>query len=204
MTSEASLVYTMRVGEFKHEVVGPLSKAEVSRLNRVLLKGVGERVREFREVHELSQTELSRISGLDLSVVHHIENGRMNITAQTAVKLALALGMEPWDLYVPRELAPDLRPKHHRQRPPSDTVLKRETRRLLKQIGRRVRELRQLQGMSLMTLEEFTGFSSARLSDIEAGKPNLTTSAVLRLAEAIGVQPHELYVPTEQSGIQPR
>ena len=190
--------------EFKPEVIGPLPEAEVKRLNRVLLKRVGARVREFREGHELTATAFSQVSGFDVSTISHVESGRMNLTAKTIVRLALALGVEPWDLYVPRDIAPDLKPTRHRQRPPTDSVIEREKRRFLKQIGRRVRELRQLQGMSLMSLENFSGFQNTALCEIEAGKSNVRTSTVVRLADAIGVQPHELYIPSEQSGIQLR
>ncbi|HJL14534.1 MAG TPA: helix-turn-helix transcriptional regulator [Sandaracinaceae bacterium LLY-WYZ-13_1] len=190
------------MSSFKPKLIGPLPAAEIKRRTDLLLARIGERVGEFREMHELNRSGLAHVAGLDPSVITHIESGRMNITARTAVKLTVALGLEPWDLHVPRELAPDLKPKHRRHRPPSDAVLERHTRRFLKQIGRRVRALRQLQGMSMMTLEEFTGFTNSSLSNIEGGKANISTAIAVRLAEAIGVQPHELYVPTEQSGIR--
>ena len=71
-------------------------------------------------------------------------------------------------------------------------------------IGARIRELRALQGMSLLALETFSGIAQTALGNIEAGRVNIRASTAVRIADAIGLHPHELYLPTERSGIQPR
>jgi transcriptional regulator with XRE-family HTH domain len=71
-------------------------------------------------------------------------------------------------------------------------------------IGRRIRELRQMQGLTLAQLGEFTGIPTPEVSRIEAGKYNLTIRTATRIARGLGVYLHELFVPRDQSGIRPR
>ncbi|HJL20080.1 MAG TPA: helix-turn-helix transcriptional regulator [Sandaracinaceae bacterium LLY-WYZ-13_1] len=188
----------------KEQYDGPLTNEEVKRLAEVFVRRVGARIREFREMHGLSIATVRDEHGINVSQLSRIENGKMNLTTKTAVRLAKILGVQPWDFYVPRELAPDLRPKRRRRTPPSDESLERAHQAFQKQIGSRVRELRELQGMSLMSLEAFSGIDVPKLRMVEAGKANIRASTAIRLADAIGVQPHELYIPAEQSGIRLR
>lgn len=73
---------------------------------------------------------------------------------------------------------------------------------LLTHIGRRMRELREMQALSLHALEEFTGIAMRELRRIEAGKRNLTVKTADKIARAIGVHTYELFVPREQSAIR--
>jgi transcriptional regulator with XRE-family HTH domain len=73
---------------------------------------------------------------------------------------------------------------------------------ILARIGARIRELRRLQGLTLVVMSEFTGIDQPTLSNIEAGKYNLTIKTANRVARALGVHLHELFIPREQSGIR--
>jgi transcriptional regulator with XRE-family HTH domain len=186
----------------KTGIDAPLSDEETERLTDAFMKRIGARIRELREMQGHSFTSFADEHGINRSQICRVENGQQNLTAWTAVRIASALGVRPWDFYVPRELS-DLRPKRRRRSPPSPAELDKASRAFQKQIGTRVRALRDLQGMSLMTLETFSGVAGWTLQNIESGKANPRASTAIRIADAIGVQPHELYIPTEQSGIRP-
>lgn len=56
--------------------------------------GLGDRVRQAREALGISCNELDRRAGLGVSVTSKIETGtRTSITAETAARLAMALGI---------------------------------------------------------------------------------------------------------------
>jgi transcriptional regulator with XRE-family HTH domain len=66
---------------------------------------IGESVRIVRELQELSQSELSRITGIPQSTISAIENDRVNLGVERAKTLARALKCHPavlvfpgWDL----------------------------------------------------------------------------------------------------------
>lgn len=55
----------------------------------------GESLRVIRELQELSQNELSKISGLPQSTISGMESGRINIGVERAKVLAKALRVHP-------------------------------------------------------------------------------------------------------------
>lgn len=179
----------------------PLTPAEVSRLADVFVARIGQRVREFRDMQGLTLLDLKTEHGINIGQLSRIERGKQNLTTKTAVRLAFALGVEPYQLYVPPEVA-DPHPPRRRRPCPSPAALAEATRAFRAQVGRRIKELRDLQGMSLMTLEGLTGMLGIDLRNIEEGKKNIRATTAIRLADAIGVYPHELYLPREQSGIR--
>lgn len=72
---------------------------------------VGESVRIIRELQELSQNALARLTGIPQSTISAIESGRVNLGLERAKVLARALQCHPavlvfpdWD--VRKELAP--------------------------------------------------------------------------------------------------
>lgn len=74
----------------------------------------------------------------------------------------------------------------------------------LTRMGERIAELRALQGLTLTMLEEFTGIDSRHLSRIERGMRNISVESAVRIADALGVQLHELFVPREMSEVRPK
>ena len=71
---------------------------------------VGESVRILRELQELSQNQLSELSGIPRATISAIENGRVSLGVERAKTLARALKCHPavivfpgWE--VPLELA---------------------------------------------------------------------------------------------------
>ncbi|MBZ0118319.1 MAG: helix-turn-helix domain-containing protein [Sandaracinaceae bacterium] len=74
----------------------------------------------------------------------------------------------------------------------------------LRHIGARVRELRTMQGVSVLALAEFTGIDHRQIQRIEAGHVNVTAKTAFRIARALAVPPSELYVSQEQSSVRPR
>jgi transcriptional regulator with XRE-family HTH domain len=74
--------------------------------------------------------------------------------------------------------------------------------RTLNRFRKRVRELRQMHGLSYADLERRSNVSWRQLVAIEKGEPqNPTLVTVTRLADAFGVPPHELLMPAT-SGVR--
>ncbi len=62
---------------------------------------VGDSVRIIRELQEISQNQLSRISGIPQSTISAIENDRVNLGVERAKQLAVALQCHPAVLVFP-------------------------------------------------------------------------------------------------------
>ena len=62
---------------------------------------VGESVRILRELQELSQSQLSALTGISQSTISAIENDRVNLGVERAKVLALALKCHPAVLVFP-------------------------------------------------------------------------------------------------------
>ena len=62
---------------------------------------VGDSVRIIRELQELSQTQLAKLTGIPQSTISGIENGRIKIGVERAKVLAQALKCHPAVLVFP-------------------------------------------------------------------------------------------------------
>ena len=62
---------------------------------------VGESVRIMRELQDLSQTELAKLTGIPQSTISGIENGRINLGVERAKVFARALKCHPAVLVFP-------------------------------------------------------------------------------------------------------
>lgn len=62
---------------------------------------VGESVRILRELQEMSQNELSKLTGIPQSTISAIENDRVNLGVERAKVLARALRCHPAVLVFP-------------------------------------------------------------------------------------------------------
>jgi len=67
---------------------------------------VGESVRIIRELQEMSQNELAKLTGIPQSTISAIENDRVNLGVERAKQLAVALRCHPavlvfpgWDIH---------------------------------------------------------------------------------------------------------
>ena len=67
---------------------------------------VGESVRIIRELQEMSQNELAKLTGIPQSTISAIENDRVNLGVERAKQLAVALKCHPavlvfpgWDIH---------------------------------------------------------------------------------------------------------
>lgn len=63
-------------------------------------------------------------------------------------------------------------------------------------LGVNVRHHRKLKGMSQEELALEAGMERSYVSDLERGTRNPSVRALGRLADALGIQPHELLMPT--------
>ena len=62
---------------------------------------VGESVKIIRELQEMSQNELAKLTGIPQSTISAIENNRINLGVERAKQLALALKCHPAVLVFP-------------------------------------------------------------------------------------------------------
>lgn len=176
-----------------------------------LLANVGARIRELRE---LCGIPLRRFAEQHVHMAEaqlsRIEHGKSNVTVVVLERIARALGVDLYEFLVPAEKsdvlergALDAPPKPRKKR---STTLpeERDTSALLPAVGGRIRELRDLQGLSLSVLGEFLDMDQTQLSRIERGKHNLSLVFADRIARGLRVELHELFVPVEKSDVLPR
>jgi transcriptional regulator with XRE-family HTH domain len=62
---------------------------------------VGESVRIIRELQEMSQNDLAKLTGIPQSTISAIENDRVNLGVERAKQLAVALKCHPAVLVFP-------------------------------------------------------------------------------------------------------
>jgi transcriptional regulator with XRE-family HTH domain len=74
-------------------------------------------------------------------------------------------------------------------------VSKRTARRVLSDLGRRVAELRVKRELTQEQLAESLGWWPRQVQRVEAGEANLSLVATAELADALGVEILELFVP---------
>lgn len=85
-----------------------------------------------------------------------------------------------------------------------------DPKQVAKQIGRRTAELRRAQGLTQAELAKKLGVTTPWVSKVERGGRNLMVFTVVKIANAIGVEPHALWekpgpgVPPVKRGRPPR
>lgn len=174
-----------------------------------LLRHVGARIRELRERQALTLELLGETVGLNAGGMSRIENGRKNFTLKTVNRIALGIGVHTREFFVPpklSELEPQAPKRRRKTAPPRDPVVITDDgslQELLEHVGSRIRELRELQGLSIQVLADYVGIVPHALGAIEAGKTNLTIRTADRIAQGIGVYTYELFIARERSEIQP-
>ena len=63
-----------------------------------LLKHIGANIRKIRERLEISQGDLAKKIGKHKPFISKIENGKINVTIESMLAVAGALGVEVWEL----------------------------------------------------------------------------------------------------------
>lgn len=66
-------------------------------------------------------------------------------------------------------------------------------RKIIKEFGKRLNEARELKGLSLRELAALTGIDHVVIARIENGLSNATMTTIADLADALGVEPGELF-----------
>ena len=82
-------------------ITGRNSMSEFRPAKKRIDVSVGESVRIIRELQELSQNELARLSGIPQSTISAIENDRINLGVERAKTLARVLQCHPAVLVFP-------------------------------------------------------------------------------------------------------
>lgn len=67
-------------------------------MNKTTLEKFGDKVREERHKHGLSQEELASMAGVHRTYIGMIERAEKNITLSNIEKIAKALGIKPSEL----------------------------------------------------------------------------------------------------------
>lgn len=60
---------------------------------------IGDTIRQFREKQNLSLTQLSKLSGIQVATLSRIENDKMAGTLEAHARIAQTLGIELYELY---------------------------------------------------------------------------------------------------------
>jgi transcriptional regulator with XRE-family HTH domain len=81
--------------------IGESKMKNYRKAKRLVDVSVGESVRILRELQEISQNELSDITGIPQSTISAIENDRVNLGVERAKILARALKCHPAVLVFP-------------------------------------------------------------------------------------------------------
>ena len=167
------------------------------------LRDTGARIRALRHAQGLSMPLMAEFSGVTSASLSRIEQGKKNFRLKTADHLARAIGVHTHELFIPPELS-DLpaepRRRQRRAHAPADVEEQEQVfREFLAHIGSRVRELRKIQQLPLSAVSHFMGLSPQALEAIERGETNISVKTADRIAEAIGVHTHELFIPRARS-----
>ncbi len=78
-----------------------MASKDFRKARRTIDVSVGESVRIIRELQELSQTDLSALTGIPQSTISAIENDRVNLGVERAKVIARALSCHPAVLVFP-------------------------------------------------------------------------------------------------------
>jgi transcriptional regulator with XRE-family HTH domain len=82
-------------------ITGENSMKNYRKAKKTVDVSVGESVRIIRQLQELSQSELSALTGIPQSTISGIENNRINLGVERAKVLAKALNCHPAVLVFP-------------------------------------------------------------------------------------------------------
>jgi len=82
-------------------IIGRNSMKDYRKAKKTVDVSVGESVRILREFQDLSQNELSKLSGIPQSTISAIENDRIQLGVERAKVLARALHCHPAVLVFP-------------------------------------------------------------------------------------------------------
>jgi len=64
----------------------------------------------------------------------------------------------------------------------------------LKNLGQKIKQVRNEKGLSLADVAEKFGFEKSRLSRVEAGKVNITVKTLFKLSDALEVPVHTFFI----------
>ena len=78
-----------------------MSLKDFRKARKTVEVSVGESVRIIRELQELSQNQLSKLTGIPQSTISSIENNKVNLGAERAKVIARALKCHPAVLVFP-------------------------------------------------------------------------------------------------------
>lgn len=84
-----------------HMIIGGSDMRDYRKAQKLIDVSVGESVRILRELQEMSQNELSDVTGIPQSTISAIENDRVNLGVERAKILARALKCHPAILVFP-------------------------------------------------------------------------------------------------------
>jgi len=82
-------------------IIGGNNMRNYRKAKKTVEVSVGESVRIMRELQELSQSDLAKLTGIPQSTISGIENDRINLGVERAKTLALALKCHPAVLVFP-------------------------------------------------------------------------------------------------------
>ncbi len=73
-------------------------------MSKDVIKSIGARVLALRQERRLTQKDLAKKAGIHVTFLSGVEKGQRNVTIDTAVKIAIALGVPLAELFTPQNL----------------------------------------------------------------------------------------------------
>ncbi|KAB8139712.1 helix-turn-helix domain-containing protein [Chloroflexia bacterium SDU3-3] len=148
-------------------------------LREHMVRAFGEKFRQLRQAHHLSQAEMATRLSIQRAHVNNIESGRRLPSIHLVCTIHRVFGISA------DYLLRDEHPVHPAISTPSPNTREDAT---LGTFARHLRELRQSQGLNQTVLAERLGLrTQAHISLLEHGQKEPSIALVLRIAEVFGV-----------------
>ncbi|HJL20090.1 MAG TPA: helix-turn-helix transcriptional regulator, partial [Sandaracinaceae bacterium LLY-WYZ-13_1] len=100
------------------EPISPPPEDLLERVEQAFMRRIGARIRELRLARGFTQADLSKVHGITTQYISQAENGAESLSAPSAVRIAVALGVEPYELYLEPSGEDPEPPKRKKPLPP--------------------------------------------------------------------------------------
>ncbi|MBB3176342.1 transcriptional regulator with XRE-family HTH domain [Variovorax sp. Sphag1AA] len=167
------------------------------------MKMLATAIRKGRMDLEITQEDFARLAGIDRGYMGGIERGEHNLTFAKLMVVLAGLGAHPSEFFRDFRLR-DLRGPDHavRQVTLPAVLMKDATDREI--LGAAVRAERQHAGFTQEGFARHAGLARSYMSGLERGERNPTFTQLVRILEALAVQPGDFFRHFPDSRKMPR
>lgn len=156
------------------------------------LETLGSAIRNARKAAGLGRDQFARDIGLGRSYMGDVETGKQNLTLGNLMTILEGLGMPPKRFFEAVTLRPEAQPERPARRRLPVPVIDASAS-YGQAFGMLVRYERQRVGWSQDDFALLVGCSRPYLNGLELGRKNPTFAVIMRIAEALSLQPVEFF-----------